>query len=123
MRGVYIIDLEEYMAFICVANDLTHAKEITTLHKTLYHIEGNMEGSFHYFPVLLHEADVEAEIRIYKNMTRLLANTTFYCPKTTMEVLAQSTWKPRHASSVPLVTKTAIQNTPSSDQIFKMSMD
>lgn len=122
MKGVYIIDLEDDKGFICVANDLTAAKEMTHLHREMYSIEGNIEGSFHYFPLIAFESDTDAEIRVYKRMKKHMGNTTFYCSKATMETLAKGTWDTKRASSMPLIGM-AYKNTPSSDQIFKMSMD
>jgi len=122
MKGVYIIDLEDNKGFICVANDLTAAQEITNIHRQLYSITEPMEGSFHYFPLLSFETDVDAEIRVYKRMKRLFINNTLYCPKITMDVLAQGTWEAKRASSMPAITQTC-QKSPSSEHIFKMSVD
>ena len=114
MKGIYILDFDDEVSFICVANDYNEAKNITNNHKQLYQLDNNLEGSYHFYPIYENELDLDAEIRMYKKLKNDNPNNIYYTTKNTLDILAKGTWKSNIKVDIP--------KSVSSDCMFKLSV-
>jgi len=95
MKGVYVIDMSDESMFVCIASSYDSAKAITE--RTLQHVLNITTGvcpmnSYHYYPTLPIENDLEAELRVFKTMKSKFFSAQVYSQLPTLEIVAKQTW-------------------------------
>jgi len=69
MKGVYVLDLDNGHVFIMIANDVQEARDQLPLYLAELNMElhrnARFDGSYHYYPIMTTETDIEAEKRVF----------------------------------------------------------
>lgn len=89
MKGIYIIDFTNGYSFVIYGESYEDACLII---KASYQYQ--LEGSYHFYPLLQGETPTQAELRVYIMLSHLMPSTKLLSSKETNEELAKRTYPP-----------------------------
>lgn len=105
MKGIYVIDLNPNDTFLCYADNISTA--IETLDATLVTldplatIERHLPFSYHFYPLLPLESELDAEMRLYHRLTKDNPHIRYLSTWTTLSEIAKGTYPPTYVPNLP----------------------
>jgi hypothetical protein len=109
MKGIYVIDLNPNDAFLCHADDISTAiqtmeemlKTIHTIASLTTTIERHMPFSYHFYPLLPYESDVEGEMRLFHRLSNDHPHIRYLSTWGTLSEIAKGTYPPTYHPNHP----------------------
>jgi len=120
MKGIYVFDITDNYSYVICCNSYEEAENNIKISIQQLLPGAKLEGSFHYYPMLSNETNVEAETRIYKTLIASIKDIKVITSQYTLEYLAKGTWPPIGLHRVD--SNIDSSTTPKSDTIFNISL-